>query len=84
MDGVTQSADGLSVRFETRGTGTPAIVFVHGWSGDRSHWAHQLEHFAAHHRVVPIDQATEALDSYQVKGGALPNSWRELGPRYNQ
>jgi hypothetical protein len=34
--------------------------------------------------LLKNEQDTEALDSYQVKGGALPNSWRELGPRYNQ
>ena len=57
MDGVARSADGLSVHFEAHGVGSPAIVFVHGWSGDRSHWANQLEHFAPHHRVVAIDLA---------------------------
>ena len=34
--------------------------------------------------LLKNEQDTEALDSYQVKGGALPKSWRELGPRYNQ
>jgi len=34
--------------------------------------------------LLKNEQDTEAFDSYQVKGGALPNSWRELGPRYNQ
>ena len=34
--------------------------------------------------LLKNEQDTEALDSYQVKGGTLPSSWRELGPRYNQ
>jgi pimeloyl-ACP methyl ester carboxylesterase len=55
MEGVVQSADGLAVHFETRGTGRPAIVFVHGWSGDGSHWKHQLGHFAPDHLVVAVD-----------------------------
>jgi MoxR-like ATPase len=34
--------------------------------------------------LLKNEQDTEALDTYQVRGGSLPNSWRELGPRYNQ
>jgi MoxR-like ATPase len=34
--------------------------------------------------LLKNEQDSEALDSYQVRGGTLPNSWRELGPRYNQ
>jgi pimeloyl-ACP methyl ester carboxylesterase len=36
------SADGLRVRYEVRGDGTPALVFVHGWSCDRRYWDGQL------------------------------------------
>jgi pimeloyl-ACP methyl ester carboxylesterase len=45
------------VRYETHGTGTPALVFVHGWSCDRRYWRGQLGHFAAQHQVVAIDLA---------------------------
>jgi len=34
--------------------------------------------------LLKNEQDTEAFESYQGKGGTLPNSWRELGPRYNQ
>ena len=34
--------------------------------------------------LLKNEQDTEAFDSYQVRGGSLPTSWRELGPRYNQ
>jgi MoxR-like ATPase len=47
--------------------------------------AEQLEsHIPFLGALLKNEQDTEALDSYQVKGGALPKSWRELGPRYNQ
>src|SRR5918994_764401 len=39
-----------------RGWG-PALVFVHGWSCDRSYWSRQLPHFAGRHNVVAIDLA---------------------------
>jgi pimeloyl-ACP methyl ester carboxylesterase len=51
------SADGIPIVFDVRGAGSPALVFVHGWSCDRSYWAGQLDHFAASHQVVSIDLA---------------------------
>jgi pimeloyl-ACP methyl ester carboxylesterase len=54
---VAVSADGIPVVYEVHGTGTPALVFVHGWSCDRTHWAGQVDHFAARHQVVTIDLA---------------------------
>lgn len=52
---VTSSADGLPVSADVRGAGTPALVFIHGWSCDRTYWRAQMEHFAPSHRVVAID-----------------------------
>ena len=51
------SADGVSIRYDDLGAGEPALVFVHGWSCDRSYWSGQIEHFAQSHRVVNIDLA---------------------------
>jgi pimeloyl-ACP methyl ester carboxylesterase len=51
------SADGLPVRYEVRGDGAPALVFVHGWSCDRRYWDGQIDHFADRHRVVAVDLA---------------------------
>jgi pimeloyl-ACP methyl ester carboxylesterase len=45
----------VAIRYEAAGRGEPALVFVHGWSCDRSYWRGQMEHFAASHRVVALD-----------------------------
>jgi pimeloyl-ACP methyl ester carboxylesterase len=50
-----KSPDGLEIRYEVIGRGQPALVFVHGWSCDRSYWRAQLDHFASSHRVIAID-----------------------------
>jgi pimeloyl-ACP methyl ester carboxylesterase len=55
--GVATSADGVSIRYESRGLGEPTLVFVHCWCCDRSYWANQLDVFAARNRVVAIDLA---------------------------
>jgi pimeloyl-ACP methyl ester carboxylesterase len=47
--------DGTTLAYEERGTGEPALVFVHGWTCDRSFFAPQAEHFARRHRVVSVD-----------------------------
>ena len=47
--------DGITLAYDDRGTGDPTIVFVHGWTCDRSFFAPQAEHFAKRHRVVSVD-----------------------------
>lgn len=37
------------------GTGTPPLVFVHGFSCDHSDWAAQVAHFAPRHATVAVD-----------------------------
>jgi pimeloyl-ACP methyl ester carboxylesterase len=39
------------------GTGSPALVFVHGWSCDRGYWREQLGSFSERYQVVAIDLA---------------------------
>jgi len=51
------SADGIHIAYEAYGEGTPALVFVHGWSCDRSHWAAQLQPFSRQFKVVAVDLA---------------------------
>jgi pimeloyl-ACP methyl ester carboxylesterase len=45
----------VAIAYDTAGTGDPAIVFVPGWSCDRTYFAPQFEHFAARHAVVTVD-----------------------------
>ena len=49
------SRDGVTIRFETHGTDAPALVFVHGWSCDRSYWESQVPFFSPRYQVVTID-----------------------------
>jgi pimeloyl-ACP methyl ester carboxylesterase len=52
-----RAGDGLSLVGEVRGQGDTALVFLHGWCGDRQYWKHQVGPFAADYRVVTLDQA---------------------------
>lgn len=55
--GVVPSADGVSIAYETAGESPLALVFVHGWSCDRSYWSAQVEAFSPEFRVVAMDLA---------------------------
>jgi pimeloyl-ACP methyl ester carboxylesterase len=52
-----RSPDGIPIAYETHGAGSTALVFVHGWSCDRTYWAAQIEPFARAFRVVTVDLA---------------------------
>src|SRR5262245_46669629 len=55
--GSLAAADGVEITYDVAGSGEPALVFVHGWAGNRHHWEGQLDAFAGDHRVVRIDLA---------------------------
>lgn len=51
------SADGVPIAYEVHGDGRPALVFVHGWSCDRTYWSGQIEPFSRDFTVVAVDLA---------------------------
>lgn len=55
--GVAMAKDGVKIHYEFGGSGSPALVFIHGWNCDRSYWSAQLPIFALTHQVVAIDLA---------------------------
>ena len=66
---VVVSADGIPIRFDSTGHGDRALVFVHGWSCDRTYWRHQVDALAVDFRVVTIDLAGHG------ESGAGRGSW---------
>jgi pimeloyl-ACP methyl ester carboxylesterase len=44
---------GLS--YDAAGMGDPALLFLHGWCGNRSYFAAQFDFFSDTHRVVTVD-----------------------------
>ena len=51
------SSDGVPIHYEVHGSGEPAVVFVHGWSCDRTYWDQQVSYFSERYTVVTIDLA---------------------------
>ena len=51
------SKDGTKINFIAAGNGEPALVFVHGWSCDKSYWNKQVKVFSAKYKTVILDLA---------------------------
>ncbi|OVE80493.1 hypothetical protein BVY01_00140 [bacterium I07] len=54
---MTISTDGVPIHFESYGNGELALVFVHGWSCNRTHWDAQIPKFSKLYRMITIDLA---------------------------
>ena len=52
---MVTTADEISIAYEVHGEGSTALVFVHGWSCDRSYWQAQVQPFSKLYKVVTID-----------------------------
>ena len=62
-DNVVTASDGVEIRFDRQGSGSPTLVFVHGWANDRTVWEAQVAHFSEKYEVINID-----LPSFGVSG----------------
>lgn len=51
------SADGVRIAYTSTGTGTPAIVFIHGGYADQSFWKEQIDPLSERFQVVTLDLA---------------------------
>lgn len=49
------SRDGVRLAYWEQGSGSPPMLFVHGWCCDHTYFAPQVEHFAANHRAISVD-----------------------------
>jgi len=54
-DGTVLSKDGVKIAYSVYGEGEPALVFIHGWGGDRSVWKYQVPYFDKKYKVITID-----------------------------
>jgi pimeloyl-ACP methyl ester carboxylesterase len=72
MSGVATSRDGIPLAFEVHGAGPPTLVFVHGWSCDRSYWRGQLRPLAARYQTVALDLAGHGESGVGRRAWTMP------------
>ena len=78
--------DGGTLRYLDTGSGEPALLFIHGWTCDHTHWRYQVPHFAKRHRVIAVDlrghgESDKPDQDYTVDAFVDDIAWllRELG-----
>ena len=49
------NVDGANVHWTSTGSGSQAVIFVHGWTCDESSWSAQVPAFSAKYRVITLD-----------------------------
>jgi pimeloyl-ACP methyl ester carboxylesterase len=67
--GTIRAEDGVRISYTSEGHGKPAIVLIHGWTCDHTHWRFQIPEFRKSFRVIAID-----LPGHGVSG-ADRKSW---------
>ncbi len=55
QSGFITAHDGVPIAYSVYGAGSPTLLFVHGWSCDRSYWEQQVAPFSRDFRVVTVD-----------------------------
>src|SRR5215213_7555139 len=57
FDGESKYAklDGARIHYKSYGKGRDALVLVHGWGCDLTHWRDQIPEFAKRNRVIALD-----------------------------
>jgi hypothetical protein len=54
---IAIAPDGVHVQYRVYGSGEPALVFIHGWSGDSNYWREQTSEFSKRYTLVTVDLA---------------------------
>ena len=62
-----KSSDGVPIAYTLDGKGEIALVFIHGWSCDKSFWSEQVKTFSKICRVVTLDLAGHGESGKQRK-----------------
>jgi pimeloyl-ACP methyl ester carboxylesterase len=52
---TVDSFDGVTISFDNKGSGEPAIILVHGWSNTRAIWDAQVKYFSKLYQVIAVD-----------------------------
>ncbi len=63
------SSDGTEISYHKQGKGKPALVFVHGWTNNKTIWDAQVSHFSNKYKVVTVDLAGHG------ESGVNRNNW---------
>lgn len=72
--------DDVALAYDEAGSGSPPLLFVHGWACDRTYFAPQFEHFSRTHRTLTVDlrgygESDAPRQDYTMEGFADDLAW---------
>ena len=50
-----KTRNGVRLSYLDKGQGSPSLLLIHGWGGDRRIWQRQVVALAARHRIIAVD-----------------------------
>lgn len=69
--GEVAASDGVTIAYAMSGSGSPALVFIHGWMCDQTFWSAQVDEFSSTNTVVTIDLPGHGLSGMEREGWPL-------------
>ncbi|NLE64455.1 MAG: alpha/beta fold hydrolase [Elusimicrobia bacterium] len=74
----------MSLAYEVRGSGSPVIVFLHGFGGFGGLWKWQVEYFEARTRVITVDLPGHGSSAWSGEGlSQMADEVRDILDREN-
>jgi len=77
-DGTIRAEDGVRISYTSEGRGEPAIVFLHGWTCDRTHWRFQIPEFRKSFRVIAVDLPGHGASGANRKSWSIDGLGRDV------
>ena len=71
-DNVAISSDGVNISFDNQGAGEPTLVFIHGWTNNKTIWDAQMSLFSKKYNVVAVDLAGSGLSGNNRDQWTIP------------
>jgi pimeloyl-ACP methyl ester carboxylesterase len=78
------SSDGVPIVYDVQGRGPDTVVFVHGWTCNRSHWQAQMEAFPDRYRTIAIDLGGHGESGTERTEWTMPSLARDVAAVLDQ
>jgi pimeloyl-ACP methyl ester carboxylesterase len=73
-----ESYDGTKISYILEGSGKPVLVFIHGWSSEKTYWEYQLNEFSTIYTVVAIDLAGHGESEIKRDNYTIPSFGKDV------
>lgn len=87
-NGKAISKDGVEIVYTVEGNSvtedSPALVFIHGWSCDKSVWKNQISVFASKYKVVAVDLGGHGQSGINRKNWTLDSFAEDVAAVVNK